>query len=61
MKSDKPKKCSNCSYDKHYEVCHIKDVKHFPEESFLSEVNQIDNLISYCRNCHWEFDNGLLQ
>lgn len=59
-KSNKPKKCCNCNYDKHYEVCHLKDVKNFNESSSIADVNHIDNLIALCRNCHWEFDNNLI-
>jgi hypothetical protein len=59
-KSDKPKKCLKCSYDNHYEVCHIKDVKDFPNEALIKEINHIDNLIALCPTHHWELDNGLL-
>jgi hypothetical protein len=33
----------------------------FPLETPISVVNALDNLVGLCRNCHWEFDNGLLQ
>jgi len=56
----KEKKCYNCGYDKHIEVCHKKAVSNFSDDSKLSEINALDNLIALCRNCHWEFDNGLL-
>ena len=58
--SNKPKYCCNCGYDKHYEVCHIKAIKDFSDESTLGEVHHIDNLIALCRNCHWEYDHNLL-
>ena len=58
--SNKPKKCMNCGYDKHYEICHILSVSSFSPESLISEINSIDNLIALCPNCHWEYDNGLL-
>jgi hypothetical protein len=57
--TDKP--CVNCSYDKHVEVCHIKNVADFPLTSTLNEINSSENLILLCRNCHWEFDNGMLR
>ncbi len=60
-KSDKPKQCSKCGYDKHYEICHIKAVSDFSDDSLISEINDIDNLVALCPNCHWEFDNGLLK
>lgn len=59
-KSDKPKQCMNCGYDKHYEVCHIKGISTFSDDTPISEINNLDNLIALCPNCHWELDNGLL-
>ena len=60
-KSDKPKCCINCGYDKHYEICHVKALKDFTDESLISEINSLTNLIALCPNCHWEFDSGLLK
>ncbi len=57
--SDRPKGCEKCPYDKHYEVCHIKPIHLFTSDTPVSIVNALDNLIALCRNCHWEFDNGL--
>lgn len=58
-KSDKPKQCHRCAYNKHYEVAHIKPIKDFAPITKLCEVNHIDNLVALCPNCHWELDNGL--
>jgi DNA-directed RNA polymerase subunit M/transcription elongation factor TFIIS len=55
--SDKPKHCTKCGYDKHYEVAHIKSVADFPSTALVSTINSIDNLIALCPNCHWEHDN----
>jgi len=55
------KKCCNCGYDKHIDVSHIKPVADFDESCTLREINHPENLIGLCPNCHWEFDNGLLQ
>ncbi len=52
--------CVRCGYDKHIEVCHIKPVSSFSNESLMKEINDPNNLIGLCPNCHWEFDNGLL-
>lgn len=60
-KSNKPKLCTNCFYDKHYEVCHIKSISSFDKNTTLNEINNINNLIALCPNCHWEFDKGLLK
>jgi len=55
-----PKECSQCGYDKHYEICHIRAIKDWPENTVITDINSIDNLLALCRNCHWEFDNSLL-
>jgi hypothetical protein len=60
-RSDKPKYCVNCGYDKHYEVCHIKQVKDFPDTASMAEIHALDNLIALCPNCHWELDHGMLR
>ena len=57
---DRPKKCVVCGYDKHTEVCHIKEIKKFDPNTLLSVVNDPNNLILLCRNHHWEMDHGLL-
>lgn len=55
--SNKPKYCIVCGYNKHYEVAHIKAVSDFDDESLISEINDINNLIALCPNHHWEYDN----
>lgn len=55
--SDKPKCCMRCGYDKHYEVCHLIAVSKFSNDTLITAINHIDNLIALCPNCHWEFDN----
>lgn len=55
-----PLKCMLCDYDKHYEVCHVRDIKDFTGEETIYEVNNKTNLIHLCPNCHWEFDHGKL-
>ena len=52
--------CANCGYDKHVEVCHIKAIKSFPLTALVSEINDLNNLVGLCPNCHWEFDNNIL-
>lgn len=59
-KSGLPKVCFICGYSKHYEICHIKPVKYFPDTATLGEINEITNLVALCPNCHWEFDHDLL-
>lgn len=60
-KTEKPKKCNHCGYSNHFEICHKKAVASFPKETTIAEINAPDNLVGLCPNCHWEFDNGLLQ
>ena len=60
-KSNKPKCCAVCGYDKHYHICHIKAIKDFPLNTLVSTINHIDNLIALCPNHHWELDNDNLK
>lgn len=60
-KSGHPKQCNVCGYNKHYEVSHKKSVASFSDETKVSDINHISNLVALCRNCHWELDNGLIQ
>ena len=53
-------KCALCSYDKHFEVCHVKALTDFNNNESLFEVNNKTNLIHLCPNCHWEFDHNLI-
>lgn len=51
------KTCQFCGYDKHIEVCHIKGINEFPDNTTIAEINDLTNMIGLCPNCHWEFDN----
>lgn len=53
-------RCQHCSYDKHVELAHLKAVASFPKETKLKHINHPDNVLVLCRNCHWEYDHGLL-
>lgn len=52
--------CYNCGYNKHVELCHIKPLRSFSLDSKIKEINSPNNIVQLCPNCHWEFDNGLL-
>jgi len=52
------KSCSNCGYDKHVEIDHIKPICEFDESTKLSIINDPSNLRPLCPNCHWEFNHG---
>jgi hypothetical protein len=54
------KKCQNCNYSKCVELAHIKAIANFSENTLLKEINHKDNILSLCRNCHFELDSGLL-
>lgn len=54
-------KCAICGYDKHIEVAHIKSVSDFDDNTKISIINSVDNLIGLCPNHHWEYDNGILK
>lgn len=58
--SEKPRECIICGYDKHIEICHIKDIASFPITATLAEINHISNLAACCPVHHWEFDHGFL-
>lgn len=52
--------CQKCNYSKHVELCHIKPITSFHEETKIKEINDPNNILVLCRNCHWEFDNDFL-
>lgn len=60
LSSGLPLKCKQCGYDYHVDVCHIVDLKAFPQSATVAEVNDLSNLVALCKNHHWEFDTGLL-
>jgi 5-methylcytosine-specific restriction endonuclease McrA len=49
--------CKKCGYSLHVELCHIKAISLFSDDSLISEVNARENIVQLCPNCHWEFDN----
>jgi predicted restriction endonuclease len=52
--------CKICGYNKHVEVAHIKAVAEFSDDTLITTINSIDNLIGLCPNHHWEYDNNML-
>jgi len=59
-KSGKPMMCVICGYSKHVDVCHLHPISDFPLTCTISEVNALSNLVTLCKNHHWEFDNDEL-
>lgn len=52
--------CKICGYSKHIEIAHIHPISSFSIDTLISEINHIENLAPLCRNCHWEFDHGMI-
>jgi len=61
VKTYKEKRCLLCGYTKSVDVCHIKAVESFSDNSFISEVNSSSNLIYLCPNHHRELDRGFIE
>jgi len=53
--------CHYCGYSKHIEFCHIKSISDFDDNTTLREINSEHNVVILCPNCHWEFDNNIIQ
>ena len=60
-RSNKPKQCAVCHYDKHYEVCHNPPISSYSTDTPVSVINDLNHLVALCRNHHWEYDNGYLK
>ena len=48
--------CQWCGYDKHVEIAHRTAISEFSGDTLLSTINDKNNLLALCRNCHWEHD-----
>lgn len=59
-RSHLPTACYACGYDRHIEVCHIRPIGEWPDNTAISVINGEENLIALCPNCHWELDHGQL-
>ncbi len=53
--------CQHCGYNKHVELAHLKGINAFDKYTLLKEINHPDNILVLCRNCHWEYDSGMLE
>lgn len=54
------KPCAACGYSRHVELAHIIPLSKFPDDATVATANARKNVVQLCRNCHWEFDHGLL-
>ena len=53
--------CQICGYSKHVEICHIKPISEFSEDTIVKDINHCSNITLLCRNCHWELDHGMIK
>lgn len=58
--ADRPYVCVICGYNKQVQVCHVVDIKSYPDGTPYVVINHPANLIGLCPNHHWEFDHDLL-
>lgn len=58
--SGRPYFCALCKYDKHVDICHVRDIRSYPDSTPYSIINHESNLIALCKNHHWEFDHDVL-
>lgn len=61
MRSDEPKICANCGYMLHVEVAHRIGVSEFSNETLISIINHLENLMALCPTHHWEQEHGVLK
>lgn len=51
--------CPLCGFE-HIQICHLKDVSAFDDETTIEEVNSPENLAGLCPNHHWLLDHNKL-
>jgi hypothetical protein len=54
------KKCVICGYNTHVEVHHKRFLNTYPDDTLLSVVNDLENLMYLCPTHHWEADHNIL-
>lgn len=54
------KKCVVCGYDKRVELHHKTPCREYPDDTLLSVVNDLDNIVYLCPNHHFEADHNLI-
>jgi predicted restriction endonuclease len=58
--SGRPYSCHVCGYTNFVEICHIKPVSSFDQDTSATIISHIDNLVALCPNHHKELDKGLI-
>ena len=61
-KSGKPKVCLICNYSNSsiIKIAHIRPVSKFSNNTLVSEINNINNLVALCPTHHDEYDAGII-
>lgn len=54
------KKCKLCSFE-FYDVCHIKGLADFSNDTLIRDINSKENLVCLCPNHHLLLDRGLIK
>ena len=53
--------CERCGYNRvPPDIAHVKSVCEFDDTTPVYEINDAGNLVALCKNCHTEFDRGLI-
>ncbi len=49
--------CISCGYNKHVEIAHKQPISSYSKDTLISVINNPNNLIPLCPNCHWESEH----
>ena len=60
INSTRIKACEYCGYSNFFEICHIRPIYLFDDNTPISIINDQNNLIALCPNHHRELDNGII-
>ena len=53
--------CERCGYSKMSpDIAHVKPISEYSDDTTVIEMNELANMIALCKNCHWEFDRGMV-
>jgi hypothetical protein len=55
------KKCKVCNFSYYVEVCHVKAISSFSQDTKISVINDPTNLIYLCPNHHILLDKGIIK
>lgn len=52
--------CKYCGYSIGIDVCHVRGVSNFSDDTLIKVINDIKNLMALCKRHHHEYDYGIL-